>query len=340
MGGRGRRRGAPLLSDRTILNDDRISHDTHPTPRATPPWELAPGVSISLDRPRLLAIINTTPDSFSDGGHALAPADAARRATEAVAAGADLLDIGGESTRPGAARVPDDEQIARVVPAIRAIRDAGVACPITIDTTRAEVADAALDAGADAINDVSGGTEDADLLPLAARRAAGIILMHRLRPPDADRYSDRYDEPPVYEGGVVRAVSGALRASLTRAIDAGVRAERVVLDPGLGFGKTVEQNLALVRGTPDLCTLGRPLLGAASRKSFVARAQDRPRAVGESPAEPAPPGDRLEGSLGLAVVQFMLGVRLFRVHDVRAHRRALDAAGAAITAPADASQPL
>ncbi len=152
--------------------------------------------------------------------------------------------------------------------------------------------------------------------------------MHRLRPPDADSFSDRYAKPPIYEGGVVHAVQEALAERLRAARAAGIAEDAVVLDPGLGFGKTVEQNLALIRATPDLLALGRPLLGAASRKSFVARAQG----IGHPDTEPAPPSDRLEGSLALSLVQLALGVRLFRVHDVRAHRRALDAAWAALNA--------
>ncbi|MEO0484185.1 MAG: dihydropteroate synthase [Planctomycetota bacterium] len=296
------------------------------TPHSTTPWALRPGRSLALDRPRVMAIINSTPDSFSDGGLALDPEHAAARAHQAVAEGADLLDIGGESTKPGSARVNIPDQIARVVPAIRAIRDAGIDAPITIDTTRAAVAESALDAGADAINDVSGGTEDPQMLPLAAERRVGVILMHRLRTPEADSYSDQYKRPPDYPGGVVHAVRTALAERFRAATAAGIAPEAVVLDPGLGFGKTVEQNLALIHGTPDLVTLGRPLLGAASRKSFVARVQDPELDPDRDPARPAPPTDRLEGSLALAVVQLTLGIRLFRVHDVRAHRRTLDAA--------------
>jgi len=244
-----------------------------------------------------------------------------------------MLDIGGESTRPGSARVGIEDQIARVVPVIRAIRDAGIDIPISVDTTRARVALEALEAGADAINDVSGGTEDSGMLALCAQRETGIILMHRLRPPDEDSYSDRYETPPEYPAGVVEAVRDDLSNLLANAARAGVAKHSVVLDPGLGFGKTVEQNLALIRATPRLRSLGRPLLGGVSRKSFVARAQAQDRSEAQN-ADPAPPSDRLEGSLALSVIQLSLGVRLFRVHDVRAHRRALDAAFAAMTAEA------
>jgi len=264
-----------------------------------------------------MAILNATPDSFSDGGLHLDPARAADAAARLIAEGADVLDIGGESTRPGAERVPADEQTRRVTAVVRAVRDAGIDAPISVDTTLAPVAAAALDAGADAINAVSGGADDPAILALAAERGCGIVLMHRLAPPDRDRYSDRYDAPPAY-GDVVAAVAGALREMARAATDAGCARDSVVLDPGLGFGKTVEQNAELVRRTGELCRLGFPLLGAASRKSFVGRLS-----MGPSDAEPPPPDDRLGGSVAFSLAQLAGGVRLFRVHDVRAQAAAL-----------------
>ncbi len=277
-----------------------------------------------LDRPRVMAILNATPDSFSDGGTHLDPDSARDAAVRFLQHGADMLDIGGESTRPGAARVPVDEQIDRVVPVIRAVRTAGIDAPISVDTTRAEVAAAALEAGADAINDVSGGEEDPAILRLAAQRRCGLILMHRLRAPDADAFSDRYDDAsrPVY-ADVVEEVRGSLISKASHAMAQGIEREAIVLDPGLGFGKTVEQNLALVRETPRLVDAGFPLLGAASRKSFVARAQMAP-----PDAEPAPPEERLGGSIAFSLAQLTGGVRLFRVHDVAEQCRALRAAWA------------
>ena len=294
-----------------------------------PVWPLAPGRSLALDRPRILAILNVTPDSFSDGGELTTARAAAVRAGELAAEGADALDVGGESTRPGAQRVDEREQVRRVVPAVRAIRDAGIDLPITVDTTRAAVAAAALDAGADAVNDVSGATEDPELLPVAASRRRGVILMHRLRPPDADRYSDRYGAPPDYSaaGGVVPAVESALAGMLARAAAAGIEPPRVVLDPGLGFGKSVEQNLELIAALPAMQSrLGAAVLSAASRKSFVGRVSG----VDE-------PARRVAGSITIAVAHALAGVRLFRVHDVRPHREALETAFAiARAAPADA----
>ena len=266
-----------------------------------------------------MGILNATPDSFSDGGLHLDPGRAAHAAARMVEHGADLLDVGGESTRPGSRAVPEDEQIARVVPVLGAIRGAGIDTPITIDTTRAAVAAAALDAGADAINDVSGGTDDPAILRLAAERGRGVILMHRLRAPEHDSYSDRYAAPPTYTDAV-RDVAAELGRRRDAALHAGVRSDSIVLDPGLGFGKSVDDNLRLIAGTRSLLALGCPLLGAASRKSFAGRVSVEPG------ADPPPPTERVFGSIALSLAQFRLGVRLFRVHDVREHAQALRAA--------------
>ncbi len=293
-------------------------------------WRLGPGAVIALDRPVVMAILNATPDSFSDGGRHLDPACALRAAEGFVREGAGIIDIGGESTRPGAAAVPEDEQIRRVVPVIEAIRSAGLRVAISVDTTKAAVAAAALDAGADAINDVSGGDDDPAMIPLAAERGCGIVLMHRLTRPDADRYSDRYDRPPEY-GDVVEAVRADLARKASRAIGAGCDPACVVLDPGLGFGKTVEQNTDLVRGTARLASIGHPLLGAASRKSFVGRLS-----MGPGDESPPPPGERLGGSIAFSLAQLASGIRLFRVHDVAEQARALRVAWALRPDPAAA----
>lgn len=266
-----------------------------------------------------MGILNATPDSFSDGGRHLDPQPAADAAERMAADGADLLDVGGESTRPGAASVTESEQIVRVVPVIEVVRSRGIGLPITVDTTRAAVAEAALDAGADAINDVSAGTDDERMLKLASDRGCGIVLMHRLRPPELDSYSDRYAEAPAY-GDVVDAVREALRERRDTAVAAGVELDRIVLDPGLGFGKSVGDNLALVRRSAELLDLGCPLLGGASRKSFVGRVSV-PEGV-----EPPPATDRLGGSIAFSLAQLARGVRIFRVHDVREQAAALRAA--------------
>ncbi|MCA9303446.1 MAG: dihydropteroate synthase [Phycisphaerales bacterium] len=286
-------------------------------------WKPSPTRAVHADRPCLLAILNRTPDSFSDGGELDTLERVVRRATTAIEQGADMLDIGGESTRPGAQRIDADEQIRRVVPAIRAIRDAGINCPITIDTTLRRVAESALDAGTDAINDVSAGTEDDGMLTLAGERSCGIILMHRLSPPDKDSFSDQYTSEPAYRD-VVNDVLNYLRDRANAAIDRGIDPQSIMLDPGLGFGKSVGQNLALIRGTDRLCTLGFPVFSALSRKSFVGRI-----ALGRD----SEPGERVAGSIACSVLHLVAGARFFRVHDVAEHRQSLDAAWAALSAP-------
>lgn len=272
-----------------------------------------------------MAILNVTPDSFSDGGLLTTPQAAAEAAERAVRAGADMLDVGAESTRPGAERVSAMEQIDRLRPAVQAIRARiGPGVPITADTTRAETAAAALEAGATAINDVSAGAEDADMLPLVARHGVGIVLMHRLRPPGEDRYSDRYEQPPVYHD-VFAEVRAFLIERAEAAQRAGVGREAIVIDPGLGFGKTVEQNLELIRRTNELAKEGFPVLSGISRKSFTARA------AGDDPGAPSrPPSQRLSATLGLSVFHLNQGARIFRVHDVIEHIEALKSAWAAL----------
>ena len=216
-----------------------------------------------------MAILNVTPDSFSDGGRFHSADDVVRAAQDAVDQGADLLDIGGESTRPGAEAVSASEQIDRVAPAIEGIRAAGITCPISIDTTSAEVARAALDAGADLVNDVSAGLDDGAMLPLIAERGAGVILMHRLTRPGDDSWSDCYAVDPTYPGGVVERVRDFLLARAQDAIDAGIERGSIAIDPGLGFGKSVEQNFELIRRSAEFVATGFPVLGAVSRKSFL-----------------------------------------------------------------------
>lgn len=283
-------------------------------------WKLDPQRAIPLDRPFLIGILNITPDSFSDAGRFDRVAPALAHALRMIEQGADALDIGGESTRPGASRISAPEQIARVIPVIEAIRSAGIDAPITIDTTSAPVAHAALDAGADAINDVSAGTEDPRMLALAAARRCALILMHRELPPDRDHYSDQYARSPV-QGPVTARVVGALRARRDAAQDAGVDPAGIMLDPGLGFGKDVAQNLELIRETGALAALGCPVLSALSRKSFVGRV-----ALGRD----SDPAERLYGTVALSVMHLNAGARCFRVHDVAPHRMALDAAWALI----------
>lgn len=284
-------------------------------------WTLNHERAIHLDRPFLVGILNITPDSFADGGDYNTPEQSVERARRMVDEDADALDIGGESTRPGARRVNACAQIERVVPVIRAIRDAGIDLPITIDTTRAETARAALRVGADAINDVSAGTEDDGMLALAAEMGCGLILMHRELPPDQDRYSDEYTQAPV-QGSVTQRVAGGLRDARDRAIGAGIDPGCIMLDPGLGFGKDIRQNLELIANTGDLLSLGHPVMSALSRKSFVGRVGLR---------RDSDPSERLPATIALSVMHLQRGARVFRVHDVSPHRQALDAAWALMT---------
>lgn len=266
-----------------------------------------------------MAILNVTPDSFSDGGLLDSIASAVSAAKEAVASGADMLDIGGESTRPGAAPVSVNEQIKRVIPVVRAIREAGMSVPISVDTTRAAVADAALREGATVINDVSAGLDDDEMLPLAAQADCGVILMHRLRKPQEDQYSHELTTPPDYGGDVVAVVGDFLMARVQAATAAGVNAANIAIDPGLGFGKTVAQNFELIRRTNELVRLGRPVVAAASRKSFLGAASGV-----EAPTR------RVAASVAASVIQRWGGATIFRAHDVKPHREALDVADAAI----------
>lgn len=281
-------------------------------------WRLSAERSIELEPWCLMAVLNATPDSFSDGGDHLDPDRAAEAGVQMVRDGAAILDVGGESTRPGADRIAAFDQMARVVPVIESLRRRPETreIPITIDTTLADVAEAALDAGADAINDVSAGEEDPGILRVAAERGVAVILMHRLRPPDRDVYSDRYETPPEY-GDVVEDVRAHLERRAAAAIAAGVDPELVAVDPGLGFGKSVEQNLELLRGLPRLVGEGRPVLVGASRKSFLG-------AIAETPD---PRARDLESCVA-AVEAWRRGAAILRVHRPGEHRRALRIASA------------
>lgn len=259
---------------------------------------------LTLDRPRLMGILNVTPDSFSDGGRFLAP-EAALAQAQAMAAGAEIIDVGGESTRPGAAEVPVEEEITRTVPVIRALRDGGLAMPISIDTRKAPVAAAALTAGAGIVNDVSAFDFDPDLGRLVAREGAPVVLMH------AQGVPATMQDNPLY-GDVLLDVYDALAARLARAEALGIDRSRIVLDPGIGFGKTLEHNLALLRGLSLLHGLGCALLLGTSRKRFIG-------AIGRAEA----PETRAPGSIATALAGVAQGVQIVRVHDVAETRQAL-----------------
>jgi dihydropteroate synthase len=271
-------------------------------------WILRHDQKLPLDRPVVMGILNLTPDSFSDGGRVPTREAALERARRMAAGGADLLDVGGESTRPGAAEVSAAEEIRRVVPVIRALKDA-LELPISVDTRKAEVARAALDAGADLVNDVSG-LADPAMGGVIAAGGAGVVLMHMRGTPATMQGLARY-------GDVVAEVRAELGASLERARAAGIRDEAIALDPGIGFAKTAEHNLALLARLPALAPLGRPLLVGVSRKAFIGALLGG-----------IPPAERDAGTLGACVAAFDRGARIFRVHEVRAARHALDVAWA------------
>ncbi len=279
-------------------------------PTSTRFWTASSDRVLSLEPFALMGVVNITPDSFSDGGQFADQEDAARFALQLVDEGATVIDVGGESTRPGAERVDAEEQVRRVVPVIARIR-ARSNVAISVDTTLAEVAEAAIEAGADIVNDVSAGTEDSAMFRLAARTGAGLVLMHRLHAPGDDSYSDRYTQPPAY-GDVVRDVANFLLARAEMAMAAGVARESIAIDPGLGFGKSVAQNYELLARTSELAALGFPVLVGASRKSFLGAVTGR-----------TDPEQRIIGSVVAAVAAYGGGARVIRAHDVGAHREAL-----------------
>src|SRR3954470_22146046 len=251
--------------------------------------------------PLVMGVLNVTPDSFSDGGRFADPDAAVGHAKSLFDAGADLLDVGGESTRPGSARTSVEEQISRVLPVIQTLRrDIGDHCLLSIDTTRAAVARAALDAGAAIINDISAGTDDPEMLPLAAARACPIVLMHMQGTPAT------MQERPSYRN-VVEEVAEHLKERQAAARAAGVAEHRILLDPGIGFGKAVHHNLELLRRLGELAALGRPLVLGTSRKGFLGRI------TGETD-----PHDRLFATAASVAWCVANQAAIVRVHDVRA----------------------
>jgi len=292
---------------------------------------LADHPPLDCTRPVIVGILNITSDSFAsdpaEPGAMLDPARAADAALDMITQGAGVLDIGGESSRPGAGPIAPADQIARVLPVLRRLRsslDGRATVAISVDTTSSVVARAAIAAGANIINDVSGGSDDPEIFKVAAQTGAGLVLMHRLAPPLLDSFADRYVSPPVYEDVVAVVRGQLLERLLPRAMDAGVAREAIIIDPGLGFGKSVEDNITLIARSAELIEVcGRPMLSALSRKSFVGRVSLRRDSL---------PSERLAGTLALSIAHLFAGARLFRVHDVGAHCEALSAAWAAISA--------
>ncbi len=258
---------------------------------------------LTLDRPRIMGILNVTPDSFSDGG-LFDASDRALDQARAMARDAEILDIGGESTRPGAATVPEDQEIARTAPVIAALRAEGIATPISIDTRKAAVARAALAAGATIVNDVSALTYDPALAGTVAASEAPVVLMHAQGTPETMQIAPAYDD-------VLHDVCAGLAARVAAAEAAGIPRDRIAIDPGIGFGKTQDHNLALLARLSVFHALGLPILLGASRKRFIGT-------IGGAEA----PRDRAPGSVAVALHAIAQGVQMLRVHDTSETRQA------------------
>ncbi len=265
-------------------------------------------------RPVVMGVLNVTPDSFSDGGRFIDPASAVAQARQMVADGADVIDIGAESTRPGSERVSPDEQIRRIEAILPQVAKLDVA--VSIDTTSAAVAEFALDAGAQIINDVSAGRDDDEMFPLAASRNAALILMHMLGMPRNMQENPQYDD-------VVKDVRDFLAGRIAAATGEGVQRNRIIVDPGIGFGKLLEHNLALLNNIGVLGELGAAVLVGPSRKRFIGELGS----TGLKPVPP-PPDQRLGGTIAACLTARRGGASIFRVHDVAAIVQALTVARA------------
>ncbi len=266
-----------------------------------------------------MGVVNVTPDSFSDGGAFLDPDAAIAHARVLVGEGADILDVGGESTRPGAQPVDEHEELARVLPVLEGLAGGVAGAQLSIDTSKAAVARAALAAGASLVNDVSALRADPEMAGVIAGGGADCCLMHMLGEPRTMQRDPRYDD-------VVDDVRAFLEERLGFAVAAGIAEERIMLDPGIGFGKTLEHNLTLLRRLDELAALGRPVAVGTSRKAFIGRI------LGEATgaAEPAPATARLAGTIATNVLALERGASVFRVHDVGPVREALSVAAATL----------
>lgn len=267
--------------------------------RAQPPAQLlGRRCTLSLDRPRIMGILNVTPDSFYAGSRQVALDDALRQGVRLAEEGADLIDVGGESTRPGAAAVGLSEELERVVPVVeRLARE--VDCPLSVDTNKSQVAAAAVVAGAEFVNDISGLQFDSKMAETVAQSGAGLFLMHTRGRPRSMQQDTRYDD-------LLGEIIACLKAALNEALDAGISEQRLSIDPGIGFGKSAEGNLEILHRLRDFHCLGRPLLLGTSRKSFIGQALGL-----ENPA------DRLAGTLATVSLGVAAGAQIFRVHDVK-----------------------
>jgi dihydropteroate synthase len=271
---------------------------------------MRPPIEQRFPRPSVMGVVNVTPDSFSDGGINFDPADAAASARYMFAEGAAIVDVGGESTRPGSEGVGTDEELRRVLPVLEQL---GGEVPVSIDTAKAEVARRALELGAELVNDITALRGDPEMAETVAAADAYLCLMHMQGEPRTMQADPRYDD-------VVSEVAAFLEERLRIAVAAGVSENRICLDPGIGFGKTVEQNFELIRRLDELAALGRPVLVGFSRKSSLGKLLGDPQATTGS----------LAASVGAAVAAYERGATILRVHDVREHVEALTAARAAL----------
>jgi dihydropteroate synthase len=260
----------------------------------------------------IMGVVNVTPDSFFDGGAHADTESAVAHGLRLAEEGADILDIGGESSRPGSDPVPADEELRRVLPVLCGLR-ARTAALLSVDTTKPEVAEAVLAAGADIINAISAARGDTRIFELVAAAGAGLVLVHMQGTPKTMQADPHYDD-------VVAEVRAFLAERMDTARTCGVTAESIILDPGIGFGKRVEDNLALLNAVDDLASLGRPVLLGVSRKNFIGRILS------------VPPQDRLEGTIGASIVGLVRGAHILRVHDVESVGRAARVADAILAA--------
>lgn len=280
------------------------------SPSAILEMRLGPNRALRFERPLVMGILNVTPDSFSDGGRYATSGTAITRALEMAAQGADIIDIGGESSRPGAEPVSADEELARVIPVISSLRKQST-IPISIDTYKSPVAEAALDAGADLINDISALRMDPELATVVAAAHAPVILMHMLGTPRTMQQNPHYAD-------CVEEIAAFFQERIEFCLQNGISRDKLILDPGIGFGKRLEDNLAILAGLPRFKQFGIPILVGASRKSFI----------GQVHTDGRPAGERLGGSIAAAVVAVQRGADIVRVHDVAETVEALKLLGA------------
>ena len=265
--------------------------------------------TLSLQRPLIMGILNLTPDSFSDGGRCFDPGVAFEKALQMEAEGADIIDIGGESTRPGAEPVSSAEELSRVIPVVERLAGT-LKCAISVDTWKSTVASRALVAGAEIINDISGFNFDSEMAGVAAASGAGVVLMHTRGTPDNMQQNTAYED-------MMTEITACLRASIVRAHEAGVSDKCIAIDPGIGFGKNTAGNLELIRRLPELSGFGLPILTGPSRKSFIGTVLGREQT-----------DDRLFGTAAVVALSVANGASILRVHDVRAMRDVADMAHA------------